>query len=88
MQVAGQTAVNYCWDNANHLTGVSQQSCPNNPTVGIGYDNANRRTSLTLPNGVTVGYSYDNDSRITGLTYSTGSSQLGNLTTATMRTDG
>ena len=79
MQVAGQAAVNYCWDNANRLTGLSQQSCPNNPTVGINYDNANRRTSLTLPNGVTVGYSFDNDSRVTGLTYSAGSSQLGNL---------
>lgn len=47
---------------------------------GYQYDNANRRTSLTLPNGVTVGYSFDNDARITGLTYSAGSTQLGNLT--------
>ncbi len=49
-------------------------------SVGINYDHADRRTSLTLPNGVTVGYSVDNDSRITGLTYSAGNTQLGNLT--------
>ena len=48
--------------------------------MGINYDNANRRTSLTLPNGVTIGYSVDNDSRITGLTYTAGSTQLGTLT--------
>jgi len=50
------------------------------PQVVYGWDNANRRTSLTLPNGVTVAYSVDNDSHITGLTYSAGSTQLGNLT--------
>jgi YD repeat-containing protein len=76
MQVSGQSQVSYTWDNANRLTGIAQGSS----AVGINYDNANRRTSLTLPNGVTVGYSVDNDSRITGLTYSTGISQLGNLT--------
>jgi RHS repeat-associated protein len=76
MQVAGQSQINYAWDDANRLTGVTQGST----SVGIAYDNANRRTSLMLPNGVTVGYSVDNDSRITGLTYSAGSSQLGNLT--------
>ena len=56
------------------VTAITQGSS----AVGINYDNANRRTSLTLPNGVTVGYSVDNDSRITGLTYSAGSTQLGN----------
>jgi RHS repeat-associated protein len=48
--------------------------------VGLAYDNANRRTTLTLPNGVKVSYTYDLDSRVTGLTYAMGSSQLGNLT--------
>ena len=46
-------------------------------SVGLAYDNANRRTTLTLPNGVEVSYSYDSDSRITGLTYAMGSTQLG-----------
>jgi RHS repeat-associated protein len=66
------------------LNGVSRQSCPNSPTVGFQYDNANRRTTLTLysydANGVSAGYTYDNASRVTGMTYSAGSTQLGNLT--------
>ncbi len=49
-------------------------------SVGFAYDNANRRTTLTLPNGVTVAYSYDSDSRVAGMTYSAGGNQLGNLT--------
>ncbi|MGB9381353.1 hypothetical protein [Candidatus Binatus sp.] len=76
MQVAGQAQVSYTWDDADRLTAITQGSS----AVGINYDNANRRTSLTLPNGVTVGYSVDSDSRITGLTYSAGSAQVGNLT--------
>ena len=50
------------------------------------FDNANRRTCLTLPNGVLASYGYDKDSRITSLTYGTGGScsnppsNLGNLT--------
>ncbi|MGB3550757.1 MAG: hypothetical protein WA993_08705 [Candidatus Binatus sp.] len=49
-------------------------------SITYNYDNADRRTSLTLANGVTVAYSVANDSRITGLTYSAGSTQPGNLT--------
>ena len=49
MPVVGQTALNYCWDNGNRLAGVSQQPCPNNPSVRIAYDNANRRSCLTFP---------------------------------------
>src|SRR5207244_8245908 len=48
-------------------------------TVGFGYDNAGRRTSLTLPNGVTVNYTYDAGSELTGITYQTSASTLGNL---------
>ncbi len=47
--------------------------------MGLAYDNANRRTTLTLPNGVKVSYTYDLASRVTGLTYAMGSRQLGNL---------
>lgn len=35
MAVPGQSTVNYCWDNANLLNGISQQACPSNPTVGF-----------------------------------------------------
>jgi RHS repeat-associated protein len=75
MTVAGQTAVNYGWDNANRLTGITQGSS----SVALNYDAANRRTSLTLPNGVAVAYTYDSDAHVTGITYNMGSTQLGSL---------
>jgi RHS repeat-associated protein len=48
--------------------------------VGIAYDDANRRTSLTLPNSIVVEYGYDNASQLTGLTYKLGGNTLGTLT--------
>ena len=47
--------------------------------VTIAYDNAGRRTALTLPNGVVTEYGYDIGSRLTRLTYSKGAATLGNL---------
>lgn len=53
--------------------------------MGLNYDNANRRTCLTLPNGVVASYGYA-DSRVTSITYGTDGScasppsNLGNLT--------
>ena len=38
--------------------------------VGLAYDNANRRTRLTLPNGIEVAYTYDDAHRVSGITYS------------------
>jgi RHS repeat-associated protein len=81
----GGSTVNtsYTWDNANRLNGIYQGSggCASsgNPAVRFAYDNANRRTTLTLPNGVTVSYSYDKDSRVSLLNYGMGSTQLGQL---------
>jgi YD repeat-containing protein len=46
--VTGQPTVNYYYDNASRLYKVSQGST----NTLIGYDNANRRNSLTLPNGM------------------------------------
>ena len=46
----------------------------------IGYDNANRRASLTLPNGVVVAYGYVAASRVTSITYTQGQTTIGNLT--------
>jgi RHS repeat-associated protein len=57
------------------LTAVTQGTA----TVSIGYDNANRRTSLTLPNGIVTEYSYDSDSQLTDLTYKLGGSTIGTL---------
>jgi YD repeat-containing protein len=54
--------------------------------VGLNYDNANRRTCLTLPNGVVMSYVYDNASRVTSINYGTNGScisppnNLGGLT--------
>ncbi len=79
MTVAGQPTLNYCWDSANRLTGISQQSCPTNPTVGFTYDNADRRQTLTLPNGIVLTYTYDNDSHVTAMTWTLASNTVGNL---------
>jgi RHS repeat-associated protein len=76
MTVSGQPATSYAWDNANRLISITQGSS----SVGFQYDNANRRTQLTLPNGVVVAYTYDADGHVTGISYSSGGSQLGNLT--------
>ena len=49
-------------------------------TINFSYDNADRRTLLTLPNGVTQAYGYDRDSEVTSLIYNHGSTNLGSLT--------
>jgi RHS repeat-associated protein len=79
MTVAGQPAVSYAWDNANHLTGITQSGTLNTTSVGFAYDNANRRTSLTLPNGIVLSYAYDNDSRVTAMSWMNGAIQVGDL---------
>jgi RHS repeat-associated protein len=71
--VAG--AIGRVYDGLDRLT--EEQTAQGDVTYG--YDNASRRTTLTLPNRVTVAYTYDSDSRVTGMTYSAGSTQLGNL---------
>jgi RHS repeat-associated protein len=48
--------------------------------VGFTYDDADRRTQLTLPNAVTVDYGYDAASQVTSLTYKLGATALGDLT--------
>ena len=49
MTVPGQPEISYGYDNAGHLTSISQGST----SVYFGYDSDGRRTSLTLPNGIT-----------------------------------
>ena len=48
--------------------------------MAINYDNANRRTTLTLPNGIELAYGYDNANELTGLTYTLGTSTVGTMT--------
>ena len=45
MTVVGQTQVVYTYDNANRLTNIQQGTS----TIVIGYDDADRRTSVTYP---------------------------------------
>jgi RHS repeat-associated protein len=77
MTVAGQTAINYTYDNANRLTQITQGSA----TVTYTYDAAGRRTSVTLPNEVLIEYTYDAASRVTSISYKQdGTTLLGDLT--------
>jgi RHS repeat-associated protein len=77
MTVPNQALISYTYDNADRLTQITQGSSH----VQFGYDNANRRGSLTLPNNVLVEYAYDNASRITSIVYKqNGSTVLSDLT--------
>ena len=76
MTVAGQTAVMYTYDNSNRLTQVQQGTS----TVTLAYDDADRRTSLTLPNTNSITYVYDAASQLTSLTYKQGATTIGDLT--------
>src|SRR5229473_8598891 len=78
MNVSGQTAVSYSFDNANRLTQIGQGSA----NVSFGYDNDSRRNTLTLPNGVSMNYGYDAASQLTSITYKNGLTTIGNLTYA------
>jgi RHS repeat-associated protein len=69
------SSVTYGYDDANRLTQVTQGSTQ----VGLSYDPAGRRTTLTLPNGAAVSYSYDTASQLTGITYQVGGSTTGTL---------
>ena len=76
MTVVGQTQVVYTYDNANRLTQVQQGTS----TVTIGYDDADRRTSVTYPNTNSITYGYNVASELTSLTYKQGTTTLGTLT--------
>jgi RHS repeat-associated protein len=76
MQAASQMQVSYSYDDANHLTGVTQGST----SVAFGYDIAGRRISATLPGGISAAYSWDAASQLSGITYTSGTTTLGALT--------
>jgi RHS repeat-associated protein len=75
MAVAGQPIVNYTYDTLDRLTNIAQGSS----SVGLQYDSASRRQSVTLPNGVIVANAYDAAGHINGVTYQKGANILGNL---------
>ena len=66
----------YNWDNANRLVAIAQGS----PTVTFAYDNADRRTAVTLPDGIVTNYAYNAASQLTSITYQKGATTLGDLT--------
>lgn len=76
MAANGLAPVGYQYDAASRLTQVAQGSL----TVGLGYDNANRRTSLTYPNGTSTSYAYDVASRLTNITHNGPSALIEELT--------
>jgi RHS repeat-associated protein len=66
------------YDTASRLTRVQRGV----EVVTVDYDDANRRTAVTLPSGIRVESSYDAASQLTGLDYrqGVGGPLLGNLT--------
>ena len=55
----------YTYDDAGRLTGITQGG----NSVQFAYDEANRRTTLTLANGISVTYGYDNANEPTAIAY-------------------
>ena len=76
MTVVGQPQIIYTFDNANRLTNIQQGTS----NIVIGYDDADRRTSVTYPNTNSITYGYNNASELTSLTYKKGTTTLGTLT--------
>lgn len=73
---SGGTALNYTYDDASRLTGITQAAGSGGgpipasaQSVGIGYDAANRRVSLTLPNGIKLAYGYDDADELQSIVY-------------------
>jgi YD repeat-containing protein len=72
MTVLGQPSVVYAWDNADRPQSLTQGAA----VVLLGYDDANRRTSLTFPNGIQATYAY-NARDLRGITFTLGATRWG-----------
>lgn len=86
---AGGTAITTTFDAAGRLIGLSQAAGTGsaNPSVAqnvtLAYDEADRRTHLTLPNGTRISYAYDDASQLTAIDYKKGDgTPIGELTYA------
>lgn len=67
----GTARTDYTYDAADRITQVQQRIPPSWPTpttVSYGYDDANRRTSLTYPSGRVVSYAYDTVGQLSSVT--------------------
>ncbi|WP_284616233.1 RHS repeat-associated core domain-containing protein [Aquabacterium humicola] len=73
MTVAGQPTVSYTYDPAGRLRQIQHAAGAVNgnvaQTITLDYDEADRRTKVTLANGITMTYGYDNASRLTSISY-------------------
>jgi len=67
MNAASQPMTSYAYNENNLISSISQAS----ETVQFGYDDANRRQSLTLPNGIIGSYGYDSANELTSIKYTT-----------------
>jgi len=76
MAANGQQPTTYQYDAASRLTRVAQGAL----FAQLGYDNANRRTSLSYSNNTTTSYAYDLASRLTGITHNGPSGVIDALT--------
>jgi len=76
MQVNGLSLVSYQHDGNARLRQITQGP----QTATLTYDEANRRSSLTLPNGITVAYTYHDASRLISQTYTGLGGPVGDLT--------
>ena len=61
--LTGSPVTIYSYDDAGRLAGLTRGGA----SFAIGYDEADRRTSLTFPNGVATSYGYDSVDRLTEL---------------------
>jgi RHS repeat-associated protein len=75
MVVNGQTPVGYQYDANSRLTQVAQ----GDQIVGLGYDAAGRRTTLTYPNGTFTNYTYDPASRLTRILHESATTVIEDL---------
>ena len=75
MTTPGTAPVSYGYDDASRLTQIIQ----GNHAAGLEYDDAGRRTRLSLPNGVSTEYQYDPASRLIALIYRKAAGLLGDL---------
>ena len=85
MTMAGEPAVNYAYDDAGRLTGISRNVGGIPRTYALGYDNAGRRASVQIPlatggDFVTTVYGYDIANRITSMLLQGPTAQIENLT--------
>ena len=71
----GQQPVTYGYDDASRLTQVAQSGL----AVGLHYDAAGRRNSLTYSNGTSTSYGYDAASRLLSIGHSGPSGVIENL---------